>query len=292
MSKALLTPLRQWSSLRLQLIWAYAGDVPKQLSDLEVDHRQGHWLWLIRKGEVTLNSEKQTWTAKAGQWLLCPPEQVTQHFSKDTEILSLHFTCQWPTGEPLITSNEGMLLEAKDHTRLTKSAEALVRLSQRTFPDVRAAMFEQKSSFEVFLKLQGRFIAFMYEFIAATDLIEQAISYSWPNDRRAARAMQILKESSLSEPLPLDRALKASGLSRVHLDRLLSTQFGFSIREYWDHLRESSACHYLENTQMTTKEISYHLGFKQASHFTTWFKRHKKLPPEAYRAETTKRLLG
>jgi AraC-like DNA-binding protein len=292
MSKALLSPLQQWSSLRLHIIWVYIGDVPRTLNDLKVDHRQGYWLWLVRKGTVRLKSGAQEWSAHEGQWILCPQAQMTQHFSKDAEILSLHFTCEWPTGEQLLTNQDCLILESEDHPRLNKSAKALARISKRIFPGSRASMFEQKSSFESFLQLQAQFISFMFEFMTTLDLQDQAITFAWPEDQRAARAIQVLKESPLSAPLPLQRVLKASGLSRVHLDRLLTTQFGYSIREYWNHLRESSACHYLENTQMTTKEISYHLGFKQASHFTTWFKRRKKLPPEAFRAETTKRLLG
>lgn len=289
---SLKTSFHQWSSLKMQLIWAYSGDVPGYLRKLEVDHRQGHWLWLMREGEVSLKAGDRTWQARKGQWILCPSGQLLQNFTDDANILSVHFMCQWPTGEPVMAANDSIVLEAREHPRLTKSAEALVRLTRRHFPGVRVMMFGQSSSFESFLGVHWRFVALLSELVAALDMENRSVSYTWPNDRRAARAVQLLNESPLSEPLPLERILKISGLSRVHLDRLLCTQLGFSIREYWDHLRESAACYHLENTEQTTKEISYHLGFKQPSHFTTWFKRRKHVTPEAYRAETNTRLLG
>jgi AraC-like DNA-binding protein len=296
MTDALKNPIKtsfhQWSSLQTQLFWAYSGDVPDYLRDLDVDHSHGNWLWLIREGRVHITSEAGECSARAGQWLLCPAGKLRQEFSADAKILSVHFLCQWPTGEPLLSAKKGVVFSAQKNPRLTKSAETLQRLTRRHFPGVRVMMFEQNTSLDVFLRMQQSFIVFLTELTRALNTQENPASFEWPTDRRAARGLQLLNQSPLSGPLPTERLLKATGLSRVHLDRILCTQLGFTVRQYWEHLKENRARHSLEHTKLTSKEISYHLGFKQPSHFTTWFKRHIGKAPEAYRAETTARLLG
>ena len=296
MADALESPIQtsfhQWSSLQTKLFWAYGGDVPDYLRDLDVDHSHGNWLWLIQKGRVRITSATGDCSARAGQWLLCPAGKLRQEFSADAKILSVHFLCQWPTGEPLFATERGIVFEARHHPRLNTGAEKLQRLTRRHFPGVRVMMFEQNTSLDVFWRMQQHFIGFLTELTRALHAQECPASFEWPTDRRVARGIQILNESPLNAPLPFDRLLKVTGLSRVHLDRMVCTQLGFSVRQYWEHLRETQARRNLEHTKLTSKEIGYHLGFKQPSHFTTWFKRRIGKTPEAYRAETTERLLG
>ncbi len=286
------TSFHQWSSLQTKLFWAYDGDVPDYVRDLDVDHSHGNWLWLIKKGRVSITSKAGECTAQVGEWLLCPTGKLRQKFSSDAKILSVHFLCQWPTGEPLFSEERGIVFPAHNHPRLTKSAETLQRLTRRHFPGVRVMLFEQNTSLDIFWRMQQSFIGFLTELTRALHAQHRTASFDWPTDRRIARGIQILNESPLSTPLPIDRILKVTGLSRVHLDRMVCTQLGFSIRQYWEHLRENQACHSLEHTKLTSKEIGYHLGFKQPSHFTTWFKRRRGKTPESYRAETNTRLIG
>ncbi|HEY9250423.1 MAG TPA: AraC family transcriptional regulator [Rariglobus sp.] len=288
----LSTSVHQWSTLRSELFWVYSGTVSEELRNLAVDHRHGYWLWLMREGSVKVSMDGKTWRARTGQWMLCPAGKMTQEFSADARILSLHFLCQWPAGEPLFAVDKGLVVDGKKHGRLTVCAEALQRMASRHFPGVRVTMFEQNASLEVFLKLQHRFVAFLIELVRMIKAQRLEVAYEWPMDQRVARAVQCLNRASLSEPMPIARLLKQTGLSRVHLDRMVSTQMGFSLREYWDRLRESTACSRLESTKQTSKEISYHLGFKQASHFTTWFKRRCQMTPEAYRSGANKRMIG
>lgn len=290
--ESITTSFHQWSSLQTQLFWAYAGDVPDSLRDLDVDHSHGNWLWLIQKGRVHITSKHGSCSARSGQWVLCPPGKLRQEFSADAKILSVHFLCQWPTGEPLFSTENGIVFDAGKNPRLNKSAEALQRMTRRHFPGVRVMMFEQNTSLSVFWRMQQHFIGFLTELTRALETHEQPATFDWPNDRRVARAIQTLNEAPLSSPLPAGQLLKNTGLSRVHLDRMLCTQLGFSVRQYWEHLRENQACHNLEHTRLTSKEIGYHLGFKQPSHFTTWFKRRLGKTPETYRAETSTRLIG
>lgn len=286
------TSFHQWSSLRTQLFWAYEGGVPDYLRDLEVDHSHGNWLWLIREGWARITSDAGGCSARAGQWMLCPTGKLRQEFSADAKILSVHFLCQWPTGESLLPTERGVVFSARDQPRLNKSAEALQRLARRHFPGVRVMLFEQNTSLDVFLRTQQKLFVFLTELTRALDTQGNPAALTWPTDRRMARGVQLLNQSPLSEPLPIKRLLKTTGLSRVHLDRMLCTQLGFSVRQYWDHLKETRARRSLENTKLTSKEIGYHLGFKQPSHFTTWFKRRLGKTPEAYRAETSTRLVG
>lgn len=205
------TSFHQWSSLQAQLFWAYGGAVPDYLRDLEVDHSHGNWLWLIREGRVRIRAGSGECSARAGQWLLCPTGKLRQEFSADAKILSVHFLCQWPTGEPLVSAKKGVVFSAQQHPRLTKSAETLQRLTRRHFPGVRVMMFEQNTSLDVFLRMQQSFLVFLTELTRALNTQDNPVAFEWPTDRRVARGIQLLNQSPLSAPLPMERLLKSTG---------------------------------------------------------------------------------
>ncbi|MDF3128939.1 helix-turn-helix domain-containing protein [Kiritimatiellaeota bacterium B1221] len=275
--------LHEWSTFRMELLWIYRGRVKPYDRHRTVSHAYGNWLWYLEEGEVEVRSSGNRLRAKKGQWILCPAAESEQHFSGAAKILSIRFLCQWPTGENLFYNKEGVVCDAEDFPQLLKKANALHQLVERNFPSSRELLFKQSSSIESFLKLQTRYPAFLLELVKVLVASGHELSYARSMDNRAALAIRCLNKASLDEPFPSDQLLQVTDLSKVHLNRILLEQIGMSAREFWEKRREDAACYFLEVTDESIKSIGYNLGFRQASHFTNWFKRRKGQSPVVYR---------
>src|SRR5690349_11376080 len=97
-----------WASLRTELIWIYdRGVLPGNLL-VHNDPTRGNKAWLIRQGSVRLTTgTRQTLEAGPGQWIFLPRESMRHHFSKNARIFSIHFLCQWPSGDNLFQGTKG-----------------------------------------------------------------------------------------------------------------------------------------------------------------------------------------
>ena len=76
---------------------------------------------------------------------------------------------------------------------------------------------------------------------------------------------------------------KQLNISRTHLERLTHKEFACSVKTYCNKLKISLLCYYLECTDMSSKELCEIVGFYDASHLTTFFKRHMNCTPTEYR---------
>jgi AraC-like DNA-binding protein len=277
------TPLHKWASLRTELMWVYKGLVAPDNRRVTTDHRFGYWLWLLTAGQVNVRMGDKSWTAKAGQWIISPQGKTVQEFSADARILSLHFRCQWPTGENLFTGNEAVVIESKKFPLLERSAAALQQLVHRHFPRIRSNFSLQSGDLPIFLRLQQLFFQLLLEFYEVMARHQRFPSRAGSSDDRLLRAIRVLHESPIDEPFPAAQLQKETGLGRAHLDRLYWREYGITTRVYWERLREESAVRSLESTRLSIKEIGYRLGFRQASHFTKWFRHRLELTPTEYR---------
>jgi AraC-like DNA-binding protein len=280
------SPFYRWASLRTELLWIYEGPIAAGSTRELQDHSQGYWVWLLRRGRVRLEMEGKSWEATAGQWIVSPQGPALQEFSNDARILSVHFRCQWPTGENLFSGRDGVVWNAKQSPRLERSGVALSRLVHRHFPRVRLELTGQQIDYSVFLKFEQRFLQWLIDFHQVMTQMGRTLAHVGMSDERLMRAAQLLHESPLGEPFPAELLQRESGLGRAHLDRLYWKEFGITTREHWERLRQDVATRKLESTSHSIKEIGYELGFKQASHFTKWFFNRVGKTPKAFREQT------
>lgn len=283
-----LPPKRQtstlrWSSLRTELLWAYDRPVADESLRVQSDHRHGFWVWLIREGSVRLETESNALAATAGQWVVSPHRSIVQNFTEGARILSVHFRCQWPTGEELFEIQDGLVFEAADYPQLERSASSLQRLVHAYFPGVRLEFLQQTIDYPVFLKVQQCFLQWLMDFYEALVAQGQKPSRGGEGDERLWQAAECLHATPLDRPFPGLQLQRESSLGRAQLDRLFWKAFGASTREYWEQLRQESAISSIESSTMPIKEIGYCLGFKQPSHFTKWFVRRVGSTPQDYR---------
>jgi AraC-like DNA-binding protein/mannose-6-phosphate isomerase-like protein (cupin superfamily) len=279
------SPLYRWASLRTELLWIYDGPLAAGSTKEFQDHSHGYWVWLIRRGRVRVEMEGRAWEAEAGQWIVSPQGASIQEFSPNSRILSVHFRCQWPTGENLFAGRDGVVWKAQEFPRLERSAVALHRLVRRHFPKVKLDLTEQQIDYPIFLRFEQRFLQWLVDFHHAMTQAKRSLAHGGVGDERLQRAARLIHDSSLCDPFPAAQLQKETGLGRAHLDRLYWKEFGITTREYWERLRQDVATRKLESTSLSIKEIGYELGFKQASHFTKWFFNRVGKTPKAYREE-------
>jgi len=278
-----LASMHRWASLHSELFWVYDGPEQGCGQVIHADHRHGYWLWLIRKGNVTLQSGNAVLTAKQGQWMLSPHAETTQQFSRGAQILSIHFQSQWPTGENLFAGEQGMVWAASRTPSLEKTVSSVRQLARRHFPGARLDYFHRTAGHVLFMRMQSRFALFLAEFSQAMQELGRNFYYPDACDERLLQVLERLQEGPLRGSFPWDLAMKETCLSRRHIDRLLFEYSGMTAHSYWDTLKAGAAVRLLETTDFSIKETAYQLGFKQASHFTKWFQLKTGRSPKSHR---------
>ncbi|WP_269523119.1 AraC family transcriptional regulator [Coraliomargarita parva] len=281
--------LHEFASLRNELIWAY-DHAPGSLTKVVTRNaNSGNWAWFIRTGCLNLIHEDRTIRVNPGQWILLP-EGTSQHvFEENTHIISIHYRCQWPSGENLVRTQQGLVFEAKKFPELLKSATKLAKTVSTAVP--KSAIYNtyhsQQLDFRSYLRIESLFL----EWLGLWSEVVQSEGAEWvknhTEDERLYKAIRILNKHPLSQKLPEDTLMEETGLSMVHLNRLMLNYSGFTIRKYWENRRLNMAQDALMDTRKSIKEIAYQLEFRSDSLFVNWFKRREGISPGQYREENT-----
>lgn len=287
---ALLPPrpqlsLHDWACLRTELVWVYDHAVPAEYRVFTSRQQRGIWAWYLRRGSVEVRSGSRRLQAKAGQWVFVPRDKYRQEFTPDAEILSVHFYCEWPSGENIFANREGFVLEGRNHPDLERKAKKLERIVHRHFPEADRFYSQAGADYGLFLEFQSLFLNWLAAWYGA--LVENGARLTRLNagDDRSLRAARCLNEARLDGEFPRAALLGETGLSEVHLTQLFLRDFGLTPRKYWDRRRLEYGKTCLESGTMPIKELAYRLGFCSDSHFVAWFQKRVRQSPGRYRSE-------
>jgi hypothetical protein len=217
--------------MRTELLWVYQGPIAAGKQKEVQDHSQGYWVWLLSKGSVRLQMGSKTWKAVAGQWVVSPQGRTLQEFSDDAQILSIHFRCQWPTGDNLFSGQDAEVWNAREFPKLQRSASSLASLVHLHFPRARLELVEKQISYDVFLRLEHRFLQWLADFHHAMERAGRTLAHAGSVDERILKAAKLLHESPLCDNFPSDQLQRQTALDRAHLDRLFWKSFGVTTRE-------------------------------------------------------------
>ncbi|HEY9250673.1 MAG TPA: helix-turn-helix domain-containing protein [Rariglobus sp.] len=280
-----MNPIHVWSGMRIELLWIYDGEIHPLNRHRQSDHSRGYWVWFLQQGHVEVSQGSTRLRAEAGECMISPRGVVEQDFADDTRILSVHFGCEWPTGDSLFASNEGCVFKTADFPGLIGKALELSRFVKSGFPqEPDDVHFSQQSvPYGHFLQLQRHFIEWLELFSETLVKLGYVFSQVGTIDGRLLNAIRCLEQTSLDAEFPAALIQRESGLGRSQLDRLFFQTFRLSTRSYWNRRKLESAKALLASTTNPVKELGFRLGFKQPSHFTTWFQSHTALTPIAFR---------
>ncbi|PTX97480.1 AraC family transcriptional regulator [Verrucomicrobia bacterium LW23] len=275
--------LHDWASLRSELIWIY--DHPPRVAHLHSDHTHslGHRAWFMRRGGVRAETPAGVWVAEAGQWFITPAAPLRQDFTDDAHLLSVHFLCQWPTGEDLFRRERGIVLNGKDFPRMEETASALAALVRRRFPQSEVHYAFRHAGYLEFLEFQGLFTQWLAAWFAGLAGSGAGFTHFRHGEDRIKEAVRRLNDAPLDRPIPKEELVREAGLSAVHLERLFVRELGSTMRRYWELRRVEHARMCLGHSTLPIKEIAFGLGFRYDSHFVAWFRRQTGLSPLEYR---------
>jgi len=278
--------LHEWASLRSELIWIYDREVRPQFLAGSLPAQNGYRLWLIRRGTVSIKTAQGTISAGPGKWVMPGEDYSAQLFSPRAHILSIHFVCQWPSGENLVTVDKTVAVKSRAHPGLEAAAKKLDRLLRREFPEEgrREQHYNRElSDYQVFNRFQRLFLDWLHAWFRFALENGGQITRMRSGDMRPFQAARVLNLAALDQPFPEARLQRETGLGLVRLNQLFFREFELTLRKFWDRRRLDFAKQCLETSGMPIKEISYRLNFRSNSHFVVWFRRMSGLRPSQYR---------
>ena len=100
------------------------------------------------------------------------------------------------------------------------------------------------------------------------------------SDSRVQKALQVLLERS---SCTLPELANCCRISSSRLSHLFKDRTGLSVKEYRCSSRLAVAINMLAASDMSVKEIAYHLGYRHPSSFVRAFKAHMGVSPSRYR---------
>lgn len=100
---------------------------------------------------------------------------------------------------------------------------------------------------------------------------------------RAFQSVRLIEARSSEAGFDIRALAMTVGVSPEHISRTLKKHTGETFRQILRECRVRRACHLLETTQLTMKEIAYQAGFSSPSHFDRAFRKVAGHAPTQYR---------
>jgi AraC-like DNA-binding protein len=277
-------PMRvsDWGQLHLELRWAYTGNPETPAGAYCADPMAA---WRLLKGSVRVRSAAHEYAARAGQWMILPKSAESYAFSADARIISVRFRAEWLDGRQLFELAEPLVCAAAEHPDLDRAARAVVRWLRKNLGPPGVALAEQRVDMIPYLRLAEITGAWVEAF--ATCLVREGFeaNRAGPVDARVLQVYRQLSTHPLHQPPAMGEIAARSGLGRKHLERLFCVYAGTSMRSYFDRRRLEQAQRLITHSRQPIKEIGFQLGFRQMSHFSTWFRRQTGSYPMAFRQQ-------
>jgi AraC-like DNA-binding protein len=102
-------------------------------------------------------------------------------------------------------------------------------------------------------------------------------------DRRRAVEAALWIEANAHEPIDLDRAARAAGLSQFHFLRLFAKVLGVTPHQYLVRTRLRRAARLLAEDDLSVTDAAFEAGFGDLSNFMRTFRRAAGISPGAFR---------
>ena len=278
-TQAIQLPADVWRTLRHEWLWVYRGPVPQcGVWSAEIPVPPG--VFFVERGEVRIQADGKEIVVPRGQAFFSSPHLRRHWFAKNTSLLSVGFRSQWPDGTSLFRNALNFATTAPALRKATLQLFTRIHGPQKIVTYRQAIVSSTYSASE----WAAREAAFAAWFAVLMETLQQLGVHTVPQVRTRRRVDQVI---GWLQSLPLDQTTPSLppdfpiGVRRA--EQLLQQHFGIGMRMFLERRRLDTARERVVADQATLKEIAFALGFRHASHFTAWFRRHTGVSPSAYR---------
>lgn len=269
-----------WRSLHREWLWVYHGPVPR-CGAWSAEILVPHGVFFVERGEVRIRSNGEDVTVKRGGAFFSASGLRQHWFAQNTVLLSVGFRCTWADGTPLYRA--GLNLAAKSPKLRLATLELFRRIhGTKKTVGYREAITNKDLFLSDWAAHEATFATWFIIYLETLhSLGVKPESRSKKSRRRVDQLIEWLNALPLHETTPTLPPGFTIGLRRA--EQLLQQQIGIGMRTYLERRRLNAAREHILTEQCTIKEVAFKLGFRYASHFTTWFRRHTGSSPSAYR---------
>ncbi|OYW31406.1 MAG: hypothetical protein B7Z47_01200 [Chthoniobacter sp. 12-60-6] len=273
-------PAAVWRTLRCEWLWVYRGPVPQcGVWSAEIPVPAG--VFFVERGEVRIRADGKEICVPRGQGFFSSPHLRRHWFAPNTSLLSVGFRSQWPDGTSLFRNALNFTASAPSLRQATRKLFASIH-GPRKIVTYRQAIEATAYSAAEWAAREAAFAAWFSVWIETLhQLGVEPVSQARASRRRVDQLvawLQSLPPDQTSPSLP-----PGFPIGSRRAEQLLQQQFGIGLRTFMERRRLDVARERIVADQHTLKEIAFALGFRHASHFTAWFRRHAGVSPSAYR---------
>lgn len=275
-------PAELWRSLRHEWLWVYRAAVPLcGVWSREILVPAG--VFFVEQGGGRIRVEGCELEVNRGQAFFSAPGLRQHWFQPGSRLLSVGFRSYWPDGTPLFRQDLNMVLKSPQLRQSTLRLFQAVHGTRKEVTYLEAIQSAERTLSE-WLEHDAAFNSWFS--MCAKVLMEAGVSLEARTGSSRRRVDQLLAWlnsrplDQLSPSLPSGFPL---GLRRA--EQLIQQHLGYGMRAFLERRRLLHARERVSSGQGTLKEIAFSLGFRHASHFTTWFRRHTGSSPSACRRD-------
>ena len=248
-----------------------------------------HWeLSYVDKGQVAMQHGEHLFLVKAGEMLLCRPNQFHNcHVSlgKPACVVDLEFILDTPLPENI--ENEIIILNAEERQCMA----AIIREAMQTY-----ATFEKAPVSNSLERMDN--VPFGSQQIICNRLEELLIYTCRGNrsiriDRRLMPAklqvnladqLQTYLQEHFNEKLTLEKIAQEHCISVTKLKRIFREEVGASVISYLTRLRIDEAKHLIRKGRLNFSQIAEAIGYDSIHYFSAVFKKQTGITPTEYAA--------
>ncbi len=279
-SPALQLPAAVWRTLRCEWLWVYRGPVPQaEVWSAEIPVPAG--VFFVERGEVRIRTEGREIIVPCGHAFFSSPQLRRHWFAPGTHLLSVGFRAQWPDGTSLFRNVLNFAAAAPVLRKATLRLFASIHGSRKEVT-YREATAESAFSPQEWAEREAAFTTWFAAWVNALCLIGVKPIAQTQTRRRVDQLIAWLQALPLDQTSPALPPGFPIGVRRA--EQLLQQQFGMGLRAFMEQRRLNVARERIFSDHAPLKEIAFALGFRHASHFTAWFRRHTGVSPSDYRS--------
>ncbi|MBR3847992.1 MAG: helix-turn-helix transcriptional regulator [Oscillospiraceae bacterium] len=257
---------------------------------------ESHDFWemaFIRRGSVGVMAGSSGYTLGAGEAIFHAPNEYHNIWANgdSAEVVIITFVCK---SNAMKFFERRLLSLADEEIRII---ESLLSLGEKTFSDPPDIIYQKKLNVNsdmkqgslqlIKLKLEQLLILLLQNSGTIDRSSRKSEAAGSENERLITNAIIHTLTERIYATATLDEVCAGVMFSKSYLKKLFKNATGYSIMDYYTHLKIERAKILIKSGEMSVSEIAELLGYSSIHYFSRVFKKKTGLSPTEYKSALT-----